>query len=208
MKLYQNPFSSNSRRALAVAYHLGIELETPLVDLSKGDHRKPEYLKINPNGMVPTLVDDDFILWESVAIMQYLARGRAGNALWPEDERARADISRWLCWGLCHWGPACGIYNWENLMKKVRNLGEPDPGELKRGEERLRRFAAVLDTNLADREYVVGAGLTLADFSLAASLTYAQPAKIPLDDYPNIRRWHAAVGRIDAWKRTAPPNLA
>ena len=97
MKLYGFPPSPNTWKVRAVAHHLGIPLEFSFVDLSKGEQRKPDYLAINPSGRTPTLVDGDFILPESNAIMQYLA-GEKPNSLWPDDARARADITRWQCW--------------------------------------------------------------------------------------------------------------
>ena len=104
MKLYCFPPSSNSRKVLAVVRQLGIDVETEIVDLSAGAQRRPEYLAIEPSGRTPALVDGDFRLGESNAIMQYLAATAPQNGLWPRDERMRADISRWQCWQLAHWG--------------------------------------------------------------------------------------------------------
>ena len=81
-------------RCARVAAHLGVPLELEFVDLSKGAQHAPAYLALNPTGRTPTLVDGDFKLWESNAIMQYLA-GQKPNSLWPNDARARADITRW-----------------------------------------------------------------------------------------------------------------
>ena len=102
MKLYGFPPSPNTWKVRAVAAHLSIPLELELVDLSKGGSHAPEYLAINPSGRTPTLVDGDFKLWESTAIMQYLASQKA-NSLWPNDPRVRADIMRWQSWNLAHW---------------------------------------------------------------------------------------------------------
>lgn len=110
-----------------------------------GAQRKPDYLRINPNGLTPTLVDGDFVLWESNAIMQYLAAQKPGNDLWPEDDEKRADITRWQCWDLAHWAPACATQLYEKIVKEVLGLGEPDMKEVKKGEEKFHCFAAVLD---------------------------------------------------------------
>ena len=104
MKLYGFPPSPNTWKVRAVAAQLGIKLELQLVDLSKGEQRTPSYLALNPTGRTPTLVDGDFKLWESTAIMQYLA-SRSTNSLWPNDARVRADIMRWQSWQLQHFGP-------------------------------------------------------------------------------------------------------
>ena len=93
MKLYDFAFSPNCRKVRAVAYELGIELQTEHVDLVHGAGSGAGYLDVNPNGRVPTLVDGDFRLWESNAIMRYLA---ATSDLIPRDRRALAEMDRWL----------------------------------------------------------------------------------------------------------------
>ena len=101
MKLYGFPGSPNTWKVRAVAAHLGLAVQDVLVDLGKGEQRAPDYLALNPTGRTPTLVYGDFVLWESAAIMQYLATQKP-NALWPEDTRTRADIMRWQSWHLQH----------------------------------------------------------------------------------------------------------
>src|SRR5690349_3867301 len=95
MRLYYSPFSPNARRALMTATHLGVPVERLLVDLRKGEQKRPEYLKLNPNGKVPTLDDDGFVLWESRSIMMYLCDKTPGQTLYPSELRARADVNRW-----------------------------------------------------------------------------------------------------------------
>jgi glutathione S-transferase len=89
MKLYGFPASPNTRKVQAVAAHLDMPLEFEFVDITKGKSRTPEFLKMNPNGRTPVFMDGDFTLWESNAIMQYLASQRQ-NDLWPDDARTRA----------------------------------------------------------------------------------------------------------------------
>ncbi|MDX1519129.1 MAG: glutathione S-transferase N-terminal domain-containing protein, partial [Gammaproteobacteria bacterium] len=144
MKFYHFPVSPNSRRALAVACHLGIDMELITVQLPKGEHLKPGFVKLNPNHKIPTLVDDDFVLWESGAIMLYLAGKKPGNDLYPDDPRVQADIHRWLFWNAAHWNPACGIYVFEYLVRKFTDQGDPDQDELKKADEQFHRFAKVL----------------------------------------------------------------
>ena len=95
MKLYHFPFSPNSRRVLAVAYHLGIELELQALDLPKGEHMQPFFVKLNPNHQIPTLVDGDYVLWESAAIMIYLTTRKPGNTLYSGEPKTQSDINRW-----------------------------------------------------------------------------------------------------------------
>ena len=205
MKLYYHPNSPNCVDVLATANQLGITLDLELVDLTKGVQKNPAYLKINPNGRVPALVDGDFILSESNAIMQYLASKKPGNTLWPEDLETRADVTRWQFWQASQWNRGAGMLVWENLIKRLFNLGEPDPAKIKEGTDLFHASAAVLDGHLKDRQFMVGKNPTLADFSLATMLIYSGPGKYPLENYPNIRSWYARIAALDAWKKALPP---
>jgi glutathione S-transferase len=95
MKLYMHPASPNCVAVLMTAALLEIPLEIESVDLFKGTHLEPDFLAINPNGFVPVLQEDDFLLWETNAITQYLASKRPNCSLWPANDRSRADIARW-----------------------------------------------------------------------------------------------------------------
>ena len=201
MKLYHHPASPNSRKVLAVAKHLGVPLDLERVDIMKGEQQGAAFLAVNPNGMVPALVDGDLRLWESNAIMAYVA-GKKDSALWPRSD-ARYDIMRWQSWELAHFGPACSIFIAENMIKPMMGQ-EPDKTRLDEGRKELARFAGVLDAHLTSRAYLVGDALTLADFSVAAVLGYASAAKIPLGDYASVRKWLGRLDEIPAWKETAP----
>ena len=208
MKLYGLPASPNTWKVLAVAAHLGLPLEVVVVDLGRGEQRGPDYLALNPTGRTPTLVDGDFVLWESTAIMQYLASLKP-NALWPKESKAQADAMRWLSWSLQHWGPsACEPLLFERFVKAVFNMGPPDGAVVARAIETLHREAAVLDGHLSSRRYLVGDDLTLADFSVAAPLVYASHAEFPLAGYPHLREWSARILALPAWRETAPTPVA
>jgi glutathione S-transferase len=204
VKLYMHPASPNVRAVLITAELLVLPLEQQLVDGMAGEQTTPEYLKVNPNGLYPVLVDGDFVLWETIPIMQYLASKKVGSALWPEDNRRRADICRWQCWSLAHWSPALRTYIFENIFKRLRGLGEPDPQAIKNGEETYHRFADILDGQLKSHAYITGAQLTLADLSVSSYLMYVTAAHIPLEPYTNIRRWFELVQRLPAWQHTQP----
>ncbi|MBI1207773.1 MAG: glutathione S-transferase family protein [Azospirillum sp.] len=207
MKLYVHPFSSFARRASMTALLLDLAIDSEFVDLMTGKQREPAYLALNPNAKVPVLVDGDFVLWESNAICQYLADKKPGNTLWPADQRTRIDIARWMFWESGHWFPALQPYFFENMIKKFMGLGDADPAELKKAEEKLVRFATVLDGHLAGRDYLVGNGLTLADLAVATDLTHAAAAHIPLDGYGNIARWFGQIQELPAWQQTNPPAM-
>ena len=196
--------SPNCRRVSAVVHQTNTKLEFLTVDFGdKFDWAAFE--TVNPTGMVPALEDGDFKLGESNAIMQYLA-DKAHSDLIGTDIRSRADITRWQCWQLAHFGPACDTLQWENLLKKMFGEGETDALEVKEGLEAFRQHAAVLDRQLAKHKYVAGDRLSLADFSIAANLMYAEGAKIPVDEFAHIKKWYAHIETLDAWKNSAPPR--
>jgi len=149
------------------------------------------------------LVDGDFTLWESTAIMQYLTSATT-NALWPNDARQRADIMRWQSWGLAHWGAACAPLTFERFVKKVTNQGPPDAAVIAKALDAFHREARVLDAHLAKQSYLVGDDLTLADLSIAAPLVYAQQADMPLAQYAHARDWFGRVAALPAWREAAP----
>jgi glutathione S-transferase len=203
MKLYHNPLSPNVRRVRLTAAVLGIELEEQTLDFAKGEHKSADYLALNANGAVPTLVDGDFALTESRAIMQYLASKKPEAGLLPKDEKERADVTRWQFWDASHFSPALGTIAFEKLMKPMMGLGAPDTAKVTEALTGFRRWAAVLDKRLAGKQYVVGNALTIADLTLASSLMYSEKAEIPVSEFPNIVAWFARITALDGWKKTA-----
>ncbi len=204
MELYVFPPSPNCRKVLATVYHLGLPVDIRHVNVPGGEQRRPEFLAINPNGRVPALVDGDFRLWESNAIAQYLCEVAGDGRLWPSDARGRADVARWMSWQLAHWGPATNALIWENLAKRMAGLGGPDEKALAEASEKFHAVARILDAHLADRPFVAGEDVTLADFALGGNMTYAVPARFPLEGYAHIRAWWERLEGIESWRRSRP----
>ena len=94
------------------------------------------------------------------------------------------------------------------MFKRLKNLGDPDPAELEKGNEKFHPLARVLDEQLADQDYLVGNALTLADISVGAFLMYASPARVPIEPYRNIRRWVSKMNAMPAWKQSLPAMAA
>jgi glutathione S-transferase len=203
MKLFLNPLSPNVRRVRLTAAVLGLELEEKKLDFAKGEHKNPEFLALNPNGAVPTLVDGDFVLTESRAIMQYLASKKPESGLLPRDEAARADVARWQFWDASHFSPNVATVAFEKLLKGMFGMGDPDAKKVDEALGNFRRFGAVLDKRLAGKEYVVGGALTLADLTLASSLMYAKQAEIPVGEFANVSAWFSRMSAMEAWKKTS-----
>lgn len=201
MRLYHHPISSNSRRAMMTAIHLNLPIELATLSLMDEKDRR-RLAQLNPNGKLPVLADGDFLLWESCAIMQYLVEQAPGQTLYPQSAQARADVNRWMFWGVQHFAPAVSVLAWENVWKGMSIGGAADPREVARGTRDLGQFAAVLDAHLAGRDWMVGDDLTLADFAIAAPLMYRDKALLPLEPYTNIAAWHARVRQLPAWRET------
>lgn len=203
MKIHQSPYSSNSRKVLMTAYLLGLRPELIHVDLAKGEQRAADFVAINPNGKVPVMVDEDFVLFESHAIMAYLCDKTPGQTLYPRELRARADVNKWMFWSANHFGPAISMINWERSVKKVLGLGEPDRAQVERGEALFHTFAKVLEAHLERRDWLSGKTLTLADLAVGCPLMVAVPAGLPLEPYPRLWAWFERLQALDEWKRVA-----
>ena len=206
MKLYYFE-TLNPRKACAVARYLDAPVEYVRVDLGKGENRTPEFLAINPNGKVPVLSTNGTALWEANAIMCYLARS-SGSDLWPADDRD-IEVMRWLSWDAHHFTRHAGALHFEHVIKAMFGLGEPDPAAVDEAMGFVKRFAAVLDGHLSGRTYLVGDALTVADFAVAATLPYAERARIPLHEFPAVERWHDRLNELEAWREPFPaPAIA
>jgi glutathione S-transferase len=203
IELYVFPPSPRAFKVMAVANYLGIDAVTRFIDLPKGEQNDPTFAALNPNKRMPVLKDGNYVLWESSAIMQYLAGKTPESGLLPSDERGRLDVTRWQFWDVAHWDPSCAVFLFENLVKPVvLKGGEPDPAALAKGGELFHRAAGVLDGQLKGKKFVLGDKLTLADFSIGAPLHYADMARLPLASYYEIKRWHASLCALPAWQKT------
>lgn len=202
MKLYYFE-TPNPRKPCAVAKYLSSPVEFVRIDLSKGENKTPEFLSINPNGKVPALSDGETRLWESHAIMVYLAE-KAGSDLWPKDSARQIDILRWLNWDTAHFSRHAGTLLFERHIKSVFGLGEPDTAAIEEATGFFKQFAQVLDDHLKGRNYLVGDHLTVADFAVASMLPTAREAKLPLEPFEQVSRWHEGLMQLPAWRDPFP----
>ena len=206
MKFYSFPPSPNVRKVSAVISHLGIrDIEPRLVNMAKGEHKLRPFLAINPMGQLPALADDSgLVLWESNAICQFLCEREGDNAFYPRDPKTRADIARWLFWEASTWSKATEILTHENVRKPMMGIGEPDGSRVREGEKLFRPLAALLNDHLANRPYLVGDTVTLADFVVGGAATYVERGRFPVADFPNLQAWFARLNQIPAWTETVP----
>ena len=203
IELHVFPPSPRAFKVMAVANQLGLDYTLHMVDFRKGDQKTPEYAALNPNMKMPTLKEGEYVLWESNAIAQYLALKRPESGLFPRDERARLDVTRWQFWDLAHWDPACAVFAFEYVAKRiVLGINEPDMEAIAKGTEAFHRVAKVLDGQLRTKKFVTGDALTLADFSLGAAMNIAEPAHYPIEAYGEIKRWFTTLSALPSWQKT------
>ncbi len=204
LALYTTPLSANGRKVLAVAHHLGLAPEIHIVDVYRGEGRTPEFLAINPSGKIPVLVDGEFTLRESNAILQYLCEAHGDCRLWSRDPQRRAAIARWMFWEAAHWQPALiGV-----LEAFVGHALLPDvvPAPIAApawGSEPLASLLADAENELDTRAFLAGDELTIADFSVAGMVTYFRAAGFPFAEWRNLGDWYARIEATPAWRASS-----
>jgi len=202
LTLHAFPLSPRSFKVLWAANHLEIPFALQLCDFAKGDQGTPGFLALNPNGRAPVLEDDGYVLWESNAIVEYLAALKPDAGLLPEEPRARLAVTKWLYWDCAHWDPAGAIFAFERVVKPLFGRGEPDPSEIDRGTLLFERVGKVLDGELGRHRYVAGPLLTVADIALGSLLCIADQAAFPIENFRNIQRWKTDIGSLPSWAKT------
>jgi len=206
MKLHYVVGSPNCRKVHAVINHLGLKVDFEYLDFFSGELKAGEYLGINPNGMVPALQDGKLKLWESNAIMQYLADQAPANSLYPEDAQARADVHRWQCWELAHFNKALGVLSFETVAKPNFLKMAPDADAVSWSTRELARHAPVLDASLKGRKYLVGNDVTLADYSVAHLEGFKDIAPFDWKPYPHLNAYFERMRAVPHWSKTAPAS--
>lgn len=188
-KLYNFQGSGNCYKVRLMAALLGVDYEKIDFDRAAGEHKKPDYLAINPLGQVPAWVEDDgTTVCDSQAILVYLAKKCDAGGTWmPDDAAAAAEVVRWLSF------TAFEILNGLAFTRAIKIMGRPGDFEAHR-EIGLKALTA-LDGQLAERAFLAGATPTVADIAAYPYASLAGDAGFALDDYPNVAAW---LGRVEA----------
>lgn len=197
--LYQFPFSQHSRRVVSLLVEAGLEYESRHVAMDQGEHRSAEYLRINPNHQVPTLLDGAVKLHESNAILRYLCL-KHGLAQWyPTDLAERAAVEQWLDWNQARLSPAV-----VDIVLNAVFLGDRgDAVAVERGKERLRELEPIIESTLCSRQFLAAPRPTIADLSLASSIFQLTLAGVHLGG-EGTRRWFDRVAALEGFKRSLP----
>nr|MEA2798082.1 glutathione S-transferase [Phenylobacterium sp.] len=187
MKIYGDSISGNCLKVKWVADSLGLSYDWIETDILVGQSRTPEYLAMNPAGQVPAVIlDDGRPLAQSNAIILHLAEG---STLIPADAYERARMLEWMFWEQYSHEPYVAVARFQ-VRYLGKSVGDLDPRIVERGKAALRR----LEDGLADRTFLVGDAVTLADVALVAYTRVAHDGGFDLRDYPRVKAW---VGRVE-----------
>jgi glutathione S-transferase len=197
LKIWGRVNSVNVKKALWVAEELGLKYERIDAGMQFGVTRTPEYLKMNPNSLVPTIDDDGFVLWESHTIVRYLAAKHGAGTLWPTELKARADAERWMDWAFTFQGAMRAVF-W-GLIRTA-----PEKRDLKAIEESRLKSAellAVPERTLAEQPYVAGARFTMGDIPLGCEVQRWMRVPIERPRFPALEAWFERLRARPAFVR-------
>ena len=202
MKLHYHPISTTSRTVMLFAAEEGIPLEMQVVDIFTGEHMKPPYTGLNPNRLIPTLEDGDFVLTENSAILKYLAE-KTGSAAYPKDLQQRARVNERMDWTntqLCI-DLVYGLVYPQIFDSHKRRSDEAQAATLERAKERAQGWLAVLDQNFlgTGNNFLCGDKITIADYHAVSYVALAEVIGSDLAAYPNVKAWLARMKSLKSW---------
>jgi glutathione S-transferase len=187
LKIWGRINSVNVQKVLWCCAELGLQYNRVDAGGKFGVNNTPEYLAMNPNGLVPTIDDDGLILWESHAIVRYLSRKHGNGTLWPSDPKVCADADRWMEW--------YSTTLWLSLRPVFWNLVrvEPDKRDMKLVEESRKKWAdnlKMVELNLANRPYMAGSAFTMGDIPMGVALHRWFVLPIERPEYPRLAAYY------------------
>lgn len=187
LTLYSNPLSSPGNKIRFLLNYLAIPHELKIVNVATGEQRESDFLKINAYGKIPAIDDNGFKLAESNAILRYLAAKHSAD-LYPQNLEERAIVEQWLDFAANHIATATAKVMFNTYLYRLMGASK-DERSLEDGISWLERYLPMLDQQLAKQAYIAGNHLSIADFSLLASLDVAELIEVNLDTYPHLKTW-------------------
>ena len=191
IKLYDHPLSGNSYKSRLALSNLGVEYERINIDIFKGEHNDPKFAALNPNKKIPVLVDEDFVMWESNALLFYIGKKYSPNDIYPEDPRTHGLVAQWLFFGKTSIDPNLA------MARYLTRFGSGEAHE----QQQLAKCRAhgmqtlkILDDHLADNEFLAGS-YTIADIGCFPYIHLAPEGEVDIEPYSNIMSW---IERIQA----------
>lgn len=198
LKIWGRANSINVQKVFWCCGELGLAFERIDAGMQFGVNNTPEYRAMNPNGLVPTIDDEGFVLWESHAILRYLARKHDGGNLWPSDDRPAADADRWMDW-----------YNttlWPDLRPVFWGLIRTSPekrnmNEIYENVQKLGAHFRIVDAQLKDRDYIAGRAFTVGDIPLGVAAFRWFNMSIERPALANVERWYKRLSERRAFQQ-------
>lgn len=178
------------------------ELELPYERIDAGGKfgvvNTQQYRNLNPNGLVPTIEDDGFVLYESNAVVRYLAAKHSTGKLWPEDLKTRAEADKWMDWYATTFWPTFRPLFW-NLVRTP--VDQRDAAAMEESRLKTAEILGYLDAQLKNRAYVIGDALTIGDIPMGCGIWRWFGLDIERPDLPNLKRWFDALSARPAYKK-------
>lgn len=200
VKLYGHPWSNAARRVQMLCEELNVSYTYETVDVMRGDQNTPEFKKLNPNSKVPVIDDDGFLLWESQAIMRYLADKHKAVSWYPTVPKTRATVEQWLDWNQARLGPEAG-----KIMFNTHFAGDKrNVQAIEDGKKGLVNILPVMNSALDSRPYLCGDQITLADLATATNVAYLEACQYDLNPHASIRRWYQDIKARPSFAKTVP----
>lgn len=197
LKILGRGTSSNVQKVLWVCGEINLPFERDDIGGPYGGNDTSEYLAMNPNGRVPTIIDDGFVLWESNAITRYLAAKYGGPSLYPEDLTIRAAAERWMDWQQTMVSPHMVPVFW-GLVRTPPE--ERNMGAIEAARKRLSTDMAIMNKHLAGNAYMVGDHFTIGDIPLGIAAFRWFNMDMNREDYPHLKTWYERLTQRPAYQ--------
>jgi glutathione S-transferase len=197
LELYAFPLSGNSRKAVLTLEEVGADYQYHQIDLMQREQKLADYLRINPNGKVPTLRDGDLLLWESSAIMLYLAEKFPDAGLIPADPIERGQLYQWLVWQPGTYNPPLSALNGQI---KFTPADQQDPQLIAELRETIRLNSLIIDQALGEEPYLLGQ-FSLADIVMLPHLSAAADCGVTLPD--RVQTYLQALQARPSWQKVS-----
>jgi glutathione S-transferase len=198
LKIWGNADSINVQKVLWCCEELALPYERIDAGRHYGVVNTAEFRRLNPNGLVPTIDDDGFVVWESGTVLRYLAAKHAAGSLWPDDVAARADVDRWIDWSNSTLWPAM-VPIFRAFLRTPEH--ERDDNGVEAARRETLEALAVLDAHLEGRAFVGGERFTMGDIALGCAVWRWMTLPIERAELPQVQRWFDALSKREAYRK-------